>query len=341
MPERIGEIGMKMDAIKVETLTKKFGDNTAVDNISFTIAEKEIFGLLGPNGAGKTTTLSILATMLAPTSGEAYVNGFPVTKEQDSVRKSIGIVFQDQSLDEELTAYENMDFHGRLYRIPKDVREKRTKTLLELVELYDRRGSIVKTFSGGMRRRLEIARGLLHEPKVLFLDEPTLGLDPQTRNHLWEYIEKLNKEKGITIILTTHYMEEADKLCGRVAIIDKGKIIAMNSPEELKEEIGGDVITIKSPQNERLYELIKALPGIKHSETHDGKITISLPNAEERVMEIAGLATKNGLSISSLSISKPTLEDVFLHFTGRNIREQEANGGDHMRMFQRARMGGR
>jgi ABC-2 type transport system ATP-binding protein len=330
-----------MDAIKVENLTKRFGDNAAVDNISFTIAEKEIFGLLGPNGAGKTTTISMLATMLPPTSGEAYVNGFTVTKEQDSVRKSIGIVFQDQSLDEELTAYENMDFHGRLYRIPKDLREKRIKTLLELVELYDKKDSIVKTFSGGMRRRLEISRGLLHEPKVLFLDEPTLGLDPQTRNHLWEYIDKLNKEKGITIILTTHYMEEADKLCGRVAIIDKGKIIAMNSPAKLKEEMGGDVITIKSPQVDRLYALIKPLPGIKHSETHDGMITISLQNAEERVMEIAALATKNGLSVSSLSISKPTLEDVFLYHTGRNIREQEANGGDNMRMVRRARMGGR
>ena len=330
-----------MDAIKVENLIKRFGDNTAVDNISFTIAEKEIFGLLGPNGAGKTTTISMLATMLLPTSGEAYVNGFSVSKEQDSVRKSIGIVFQDQSLDEELTAYENMDFHGRLYRIPRDVREKRIKTLLELVELYDRRGSIVKTFSGGMRRRLEIARGLLHEPKVLFLDEPTLGLDPQTRNHLWEYIEKLNKEKGITIILTTHYMEEADKLCGRVAIIDKGKIIAMNTPEELKEELGGDMITIKSPQTDKLYALVKAMPGIKHSETHDDKISISLQNAEERVMEVVGLATKNDLSISSLSISKPTLEDVFLYFTGKTIREQEANGGDHMRMMRRARMGGR
>jgi ABC-2 type transport system ATP-binding protein len=234
-----------------------------------------------------------------------------------------------------------MDFHGRLYRIPKELREKRIKTLLELVELYDRKDSIVKTFSGGMRRRLEIARGLLHEPKILFLDEPTLGLDPQTRNHLWEYIEKLNKEKGITIILTTHYMEEADKLCGRVAIIDKGKIIAMNTPDELKEEIGGDVITIKSPHNEKLYALIQALPWVKHSEKHDGTITISLQDAEEHVMEIAGLASKNGQVISSLSISKPTLEDVFLYFTGRTIREQESNGGDHMRMMRRARMGGR
>ncbi len=213
-----------MFAVTVEGLTKKFGDFTAVNNLSFNIKKGEVFGLLGPNGAGKTTTMSMLSTMLKPSSGKASVNGYDILKNEDDVRRSIGIVFQDQSLDEELTAYENMDFHGRLYRIPKDIRQKKIMELLKLVELDEKKDNIVKTYSGGMRRRLEIARGLLHEPKVLFLDEPTLGLDPQTRNLLWDYIDKLNKEKGISIILTTHYMEEADKLCHRIAIIDRGEI---------------------------------------------------------------------------------------------------------------------
>ena len=225
-------------AIHAADLTRRFGDLVAVDRISFDIEQGEIFGLLGPNGAGKTTTLSMLATMLEPTAGSATVMGIDITKDQDGVRKAIGIVFQDQSLDEELTAWENMDFHGRLYRIPKDVREQRTEELLKLVELYDRRNDIVKTFSGGMRRRLEIARGLLHHPSVLFLDEPTLGLDPQTRNLLWKYIETLAKEKNITIILTTHYMEEADRLCSRIAIIDHGKIIALDTRPGSRTRLG-------------------------------------------------------------------------------------------------------
>ncbi len=233
-------------AIHVDHLTRKFNDLVAVNDISFEIGKGEIFGLLGPNGAGKTTTLAMLSTMLKPTSGSATVNGMDIEHNEDGVRKSIGIVFQDQSLDEELTAWENMDFHGRLYRIPGDERKQRITELLALVELEDRKDDIVKTFSGGMRRRLEIARGLLHRPAVLFLDEPTLGLDPQTRNHLWQYIATLNKEHGITIILTTHYMEEADRLCNRIAIIDHGKIIALDTPANLKDGIGGDVVTIKS-----------------------------------------------------------------------------------------------
>ena len=324
-----------MVAIEVENLTKNFNGFVAVDNISFSITMGEIFGLLGPNGAGKTTTISMLSTLLRPTSGSAFVNGFELTKKDDDVRKSIGIVFQDQSLDEELTAYENMDFHGRLYRISKTVRQERIVDLLKLVGLEERKDSLVKTFSGGMRRRLEIARGLLHEPKVLFLDEPTLGLDPQTRNHLWEYIERLNKEKGITIILTTHYMDEADRLCDRVAIMDKGKLIAANTPEKLKEEIGGDVITITSSEREELYAKLKTLSWIKHVEPHDGFLTLNLENAERHIAEIANLSATNGIEIDSISIHKPTLEDVFLHFTGRTIREEDASSKDHMRMIHR------
>lgn len=324
-----------MYAIEVENLTKKFDDFVAVDGISFTIEKGEIFGLLGPNGAGKTTTMSMLSTILKPTSGRASVNGFDILKSEDDVRRSIGIVFQDQSLDEELTAYENMDFHGRLYRVPKDLRKSKITELLKLVELEDKKDNIVKTFSGGMRRRLEIARGLLHEPKVLFLDEPTLGLDPQTRNHLWQYIERLNKEKGITLILTTHYMDEADRLCDRVAIIDRGKIIALDTSESLKESIGGDVITISSPERDNLHEMIRPQPWVKHVDLLDGSVSINLQNAGQHVAEIVNLSSENGIAIDNISIHKPTLEDVFLHYTGRTIREEEANVKDRMRMIQR------
>lgn len=324
-----------MFAIKVENLTKKFNGFVAVDNVSFSIESGEIFGLLGPNGAGKTTAISMLSTLLRPTSGTAVVNNVDIAENEDRVRKSIGIVFQDQSLDEELTAYENMDFHGRLYRIPKNLRQKKTIELLKLVGLEERKNDIVKTFSGGMKRRLEIARGLLHEPKVLFLDEPTLGLDPQTRNHLWEYIGKLNKEKGITIILTTHYMEEADKLCDRVAIIDKGKIIALDTPENLKEKIGADVVTIESANKDKLYPELKELSWVKRVEPHNGLITINLQNAEKHIAEIVNISVRSGIGINSISIHKPTLEDVFLNFTGRTIREEEAGSKDHMRIRQK------
>ncbi|KAF1077522.1 ATP-binding cassette domain-containing protein [Methanogenium sp. MK-MG] len=326
-----------MTAIHVEQLTKRFGDFTAVDAISFDIRKGEIFGLLGPNGAGKTTTISMLSTLLEPTSGTALVNGIDIQKDQDGVRKSIGIVFQDQSLDEELTAWENMDFHGRLYRIPKAVREERIQDLLHLVELEDRKESLVKTFSGGMRRRLEIARGLLHEPAVLFLDEPTLGLDPQTRNHLWTYIQTLNRTKGITIILTTHYMDEADRLCDRIAIIDRGTIIAMDTPEELKKRVGSDVVTVTSPDSERIATEISA-PWISGAEQHDGQVTIRLHDAEEHIAELIRSFGDHEYAITSVSIHQPTLEDVFLHYTGKTIREEEPGAADRIRMRM---MGGR
>jgi ABC-2 type transport system ATP-binding protein len=321
-----------MTAILVDTLTKRFGDFTAVDAISFEIPEGEIFGLLGPNGAGKTTTISMLSTLLEPTSGRAFLNGIDIQNDQDGVRKAIGIVFQDQSLDEELTAWENMDFHGRLYRIPKAIREQRIGEMLRLVELEDRQESLVKTFSGGMRRRLEIARGLLHEPSILFLDEPTLGLDPQTRNHLWEYIQNLNRRKGITIILTTHYMDEADRLCDRVAIIDRGRIVAMDTPANLKSRVGEDVISITSPDASRIADEIKA-PWIVGAEQYDGQVIIRLRSAEDHLLELLGMIGVDGYTIVSISIRKPTLEDVFLHFTGREMRHEEAGAVDRMRMM--------
>ena len=321
-------------AIHVQNLTRRFDNLVAVDNISFEILQGEIFGLLGPNGAGKTTTLSMLSTMLKPTSGSATVNGIDIEKDEDGVRRSIGIVFQDQSLDEELTAWENMDFHGRLYRIPADIRHQRIDELLRLVELDLRKNDIVKTFSGGMRRRLEIARGLLHHPSVLFLDEPTLGLDPQTRNHLWEYIATLAREKGITIILTTHYMEEADRLCNRVAIIDHGKIIAMDTPAKLKDGIGGDVVTIGSPDPDKVVSVLSASQAGK-VERHEDRVTVSLQNAEHQISGIVLLLAENKIPIESIAIHRPTLEDVFLSFTGKSIREQEADTKEKMRMYQR------
>ena len=222
--------------IEVKNLTKKFGDFVAVDNISFEIEKGEIFAFLGPNGAGKSTTIKMLTTILSPTEGKLTLNGNDVEKDSNAVRHSFGIVFQDPSLDDELTAYENMELHGVLYSVPKALCKERIKQLLTLVELWDRKDSYVKEFSGGMKRRLEIARGLLHHPKILFLDEPTLGLDPQTRNHMWEYISELNRTEGITVFFTTHYMEEAERIAQRIAIIDHGKIVASGTATELKSK---------------------------------------------------------------------------------------------------------
>jgi len=224
--------------IEVKNLTKKFGDFTAVNDVSFSVGKGEIFAFLGPNGAGKSTTIKMLTTLLHPTSGTLSIDGHNPVNDADAARTSFGIVFQDPSVDEDLTAWENMEFHGVLYGVPKALRRTRIDELLKFVDLYDRKGSYVKEFSGGMKRRLEIARGLLHHPKIIFLDEPTLGLDPQTRNHLWSYLQDLNNKEGITVFFTTHYMEEADRIAQRIAIIDHGKIIAMGSGEELKKQTG-------------------------------------------------------------------------------------------------------
>lgn len=324
-----------MAIISIKNLTKRFNELVAVDHINFEVQEGEIFGFLGPNGAGKTTTLSMLCTLLVPTSGKALVNGFEISRQKNEVRKSIGMVFQDTTLDDELTCFENMDFHGRLYNVPDKIRKKKIFDLLRLVDLHERKDSLVKTFSGGMKRRLEIARGLLHEPKVLFLDEPTLGLDPQTRNKIWDYITKLNKEKRLTIILTTHYMDEADKLCDRIAIIDHGKIIVSDTPENLKSKIGGDIITVETPNGDKLDKLMKKCPWCKFHKRHDGSFTLTVEHAEKKVPDLVKMADKNKIKIGSIMIHKPSLEDVFLYFTGKTIREQEASGADHLRMRNR------
>ncbi|HLH44830.1 MAG TPA: ATP-binding cassette domain-containing protein [Bryobacteraceae bacterium] len=228
--------------IRVTNLVKKYGEFTAVDNISFDVAEGEIFAFLGPNGAGKTTTIKILTTLLKPTAGAVELDGLNPSVEHNEARKRFGIVFQDPSLDEELTAYENMDFHGVLYKVPAKIRAKRIERLLTLFELWERRNDAVKQFSGGMKRRLEIARGLLHTPKIVFLDEPTLGLDPQTRNQLWTHVKKLNEEERVTVFMTTHYMEEAERVAHRIAIIDHGKIVAQGSVQQLKGQTGAETL---------------------------------------------------------------------------------------------------
>ncbi|MBN2478517.1 ATP-binding cassette domain-containing protein [Candidatus Micrarchaeota archaeon] len=325
-----------MYAIETENLTKKFDSLTAVDHINLKVNEGEIFGLLGPNGAGKTTAISILTTMKKPSSGKAFVNEKNVVDEADSVRKNIGIVFQDFSLDEELTAYENLDMHAAMYGIPREKRKERIEEVIEIVELKDRLHDLVKTFSGGMRRRLEIARGILHMPKVLFLDEPTIGLDPQTRKHIWEYIKSLQKKNKTTIILTTHYMDEADEMCGRIAIMDYGKIIAVDTSENLKNSLGGDVIILESENNEELEKELSKLKWVEKTELRNGRIYLQVKVGEKRIPQIMKCAKEREIEIESVNLHKPTLDDVFLHYTGRRIREETASGKESMRIRRKA-----
>jgi ABC-2 type transport system ATP-binding protein len=317
-----------MKAIETKDLVKRFEDVEAVKGINLEIEEGELFGLLGPNGAGKTTTISMLCTITKPTSGSASVFGHDVKKESSTVRGMIGIVFQDPSLDDNLTGKENLDFHGRLYKVPRNEIAGRIRDVLELVELADKADVIVKKYSGGMKRRLEIARGLLHHPRVLFLDEPTLGLDPQTRLHIWEYIEKLNREKKITMILTTHYMDEADKLCDRIAIIDHGQIVAMDTPENLKKDVGGDVVTMTVPHgSEQLKTKLEQLEFVKSSQLVDGTLRLSVDKGETAIPIFMDVARQEGIAVPSIALHEPTLEDIFIKYTGREIRAQEAASG--------------
>jgi ABC-2 type transport system ATP-binding protein len=316
-------------AITVENLTRRFESLTAVDAVSFTVDRGELFGLLGPNGAGKTTIINMLITLLPPTSGKAWVAGFDVSREKDAVRRHIGIVFQEPALDKDLTGRENLDFHGMMYGLSRAERDQRIAEVLELVELTERADVLVQNYSGGMKRRLEIARGLIHHPSVLFLDEPTLGLDAQTRRRIWEYIRRMNREEGVTIILTTHYMEEADYLSGRVAIIDRGRIVAMGTPSSLKDVLGGDVITLElDGTGNGFLPLLGGIPWVKGAKEHNGEITVTVEAGERRVPELVSIAQGHGIHVNSVLLRKPSLEDVFIHFTGRSIREREVSASE-------------
>ena len=318
--------------IEVKNLARQFNGLTAVDHISFEVKKGEIFGFLGPNGAGKSTTINMLSTLLIPTEGDAAINSFDVLTRRDDVRKSIGLVFQDPSLDDRLTAEENLRFHAKLYGVPKEEYKKRMEEVLRLVDLWDRKENIIKTFSGGMKRRLEIARGLIHYPQVLFLDEPTLGLDPQTRAHLWEYILRLKKERAMTIFMTTHYMNEAEN-CDRIAIIDYGKIVALDTPVNLKKQVGGDIIKMTSGQHRKLKEELEKRYN-KEVKEEDGKLRLEVADGEKFLPRLFNeLDTK----IDSIELHKPTLDDVFLHLTGRKIREEEASSKDRLREHSRRR----
>lgn len=325
-----------MDTVVVKNLKKNYGSLTAVNEISFSVSKGEIFGLLGPNGAGKTTTIKMLTTLLPPTSGEASVAGFDIKKSQNDVRKNIGIVFQDPSLDDELTGAENLEFHAILYKIGKEKRTRKIAEVLKLVELEDKANVLVKNYSGGMKRRLEIGRGLINEPEILFLDEPTIGLDPQTRRHIWDYIKKLNETHKTTLILTTHYIEEADYLCNRVAFVDHGKIVALDTPKALKNKLGGDVISVQvsGGRKEEFEKMLKGSKWVKTVSKHDDFVDLTVEEGEKRIPEIVVSAQKHKIGIASISLHKPSLEDVFIHYTGKTIKEEAGSAMDNMRAMR-------
>jgi ABC-2 type transport system ATP-binding protein len=311
--------------VEVIGITKKYGSFLAVDNISFDVSEGEIFGFLGPNGAGKTTLIRMLTTLLKPTSGKARVGSFDVVAQSDRVRREIGVVPQAMTSDLDLTGYENMDIYGRLYSIPAKERRARIDLLLEKIGLAARADDLVATYSGGMRRRLEIARVLVHRPRILFLDEPTIGLDPQSRRVVWDFLEHLMQNDSMTIFLTTHYMEEAEVLCGRVAIIDAGKIIAMGSPSELKAGIPGNdmifLIVDRIPNN--INENLKKLPFVRKSDATEGVIRVYVDDGSQNLPDLIDEIKTLGMKIQSVSVHEQSLEDVFIHYTGKTIREEE------------------
>ncbi|MCT9929350.1 ATP-binding cassette domain-containing protein [Planotetraspora sp. A-T 1434] len=320
-------------AVAVRGLKKTYGKVEAVKGVDFEVSPGEVFGFLGPNGAGKTTTISMLCTLINPTGGSAMVAGHDVVTERDQVRQNIGLVFQDPTLDGYLTAEQNLRFHAELYGVPKDVLGDRMRQVLEMVALWDRKDSKVMTFSGGMKRRLEIARGLLHSPRVLFLDEPTVGLDPQTRSAIWGYINKLRHMEDITIFMTTHYMEEAE-FCDRIAIIDHGRIVVIDSPEALKASVGKDRVQIQTGDDESAIALLKEQFGLDAA-VRDGQVTFAVASGEEFVPR---LFADLGLPIRSVSVSRPSLDDVFMSYTGSTIRDAESGpGNEWMRAMARGR----
>ena len=327
------QLGTRPIAVAVSGLSKSYGDIEAVRGIDFEVAAGETFGFLGPNGAGKSTTIKILCTLARPTAGRASVAGHDVVRERDAVRRNIGLVFQDTTLDSYLTGAQNLRFHAELYAVPSAAVGPRMKQVLDMVGLWDRRDSLVSTYSGGMQRRLEIARGLLHAPHVLFLDEPTVGLDPQTRASIWEYINDLKSREDITIFLTTHYMDEAEH-CDRIAIIDHGKIVAIDTPEALKASVGKDRVQIQTADDTAAIKELADVFGLEAG-IHEGAVTFPVESGEQFVPR---LFAQLSIPIQSVSVSRPSLDDVFMSYTGTTIRDAEASGTDHMRqMAQRFR----
>ena len=321
-----------MNAVVAEGLVRRFKDFTAVKDVSFAVEEGEIFGFLGPNGAGKSTTINMLCTLLKPNGGRAQVNGFDVISQRSDVRRSIGLVFQDTTLDDYLSAEQNLRFHAQAYAVPREVFEPRMESLLRLLELWDRRKDTTRHYSGGMKRRLEIARGLLHHPKVLFLDEPSIGLDPQTRRHIWEHLHELRAREKLTIFLTTHYMDEAEN-CDRIAIIDHGSIVALDTPETLKAGIGGDVITLKAIDNEALVQELKAHHGVE-ARIENGQVSFTIAGGKAWLPNFVRQCAQ---TLVSLSLRGPTLDDVFLQITGRAIREEAPQAFAGLRRMRRSR----
>ncbi|HBY94383.1 MAG: ATP-binding cassette domain-containing protein [Ardenticatenaceae bacterium] len=322
---------MSENIIEVRNLTRRYGDLVAVDHINFNVIRGEVFGFLGPNGAGKTTTISMLTTLLKPTDGTATVGGYDIVHQQDRVREEIGIVFQEPSLDERLTAAENLEFHAVLYNVPAAERRERIMMVLRMVQLEGRANDQVERFSGGMKRRLEIARGLLHTPRVLFLDEPTIGLDPQTRRSLWDYILGLREQTDITIFMTTHYMDEAE-FCDRIAIIDQGHIVALDTPESLKGQVGGDVVTVTAPNGTGELASFARQNDLPFAQRQN-EVRFEV---EDGARFIPRLVRDFPGAIESINLRRPTLDDVFLKLTGRTIRELELDEKDIARnRFQR------
>ncbi len=315
-----------LNDIKINSLTKEFGKIKAVDNISLEVKNGEIFGFLGPNGAGKSTTMMILTTLLKPTSGNALVAGYDVVSQAKKVRENIGFVQQEISVDEYLTGRENLILQARLNHISRDLVDRRIDEILELIELTDKQNDAVITYSGGMRKRLDIAGGLLHQPKVLFLDEPTVGLDIQTRRKIWEYLGKIHKEFGMTIFLSTHYMEEADNLCDRIGIIDYGQIQAIDSPQTMKNTLGNEVITFTTSDNgekkSNLISKIKEIEHVKDITTKGEGVTVFSSKGTEVIPMIFQLSSSLGIKINSISLTQPTLDDVFISYTGRELRDE-------------------
>ena len=331
-----------MHAIETRQLVRKFGDFVAVASVDFRVEQGEVFGFLGPNGAGKSTTINMLCTMLAPTSGTAAINGYDVVKRPDGVRQSIGVIFQDASLDDRLTGRENLQFHEMLYDVPRDTFARRSSELLAMVDLADKAGEQVRTYSGGMKRRLEIARGLLHHPKVLFLDEPTIGLDPQTRRYIWQYLLKLRQQEGVTMFMTTHYMDEAEH-CDRIAIIDHGKIVALDTPPGLKALVGGDIVSVRTADNDAAAARIGRSGGVATRPGPDGTLIVETEAGDRfipRMMEVLGSGDAPIL-VQSINLSRPTLEDVFIKLTGHAIRASEADAAQPLRQMAQIWRGGR